>query len=51
MINFVNTFLSYALLLLVTVVLAGIAVTIGIILAKKKSAASDKEASEEIKEA
>jgi len=37
MVNFINTFLSYGVLLLVTVALAGIGVTIGINLRKRKA--------------
>ena len=38
LINFVNTFLSYFVLLAIIVVVAGIALTIGITLAKRKNA-------------
>ncbi len=38
MINFVNTFMSYLVLLVIIVVVAGIATTIGITMAKKKNA-------------
>lgn len=37
MVNFVNAFLSYFVLLLVIVALGAVAITIGINLAKKKS--------------
>lgn len=40
MVNFVNTFLSYLVLLVIIVVVAGIATTIGITMAKKKNAGS-----------
>lgn len=49
-VSFLNTFLSYLLLLLVIVVLCGIAVAVGITLRKKKNAkdaAQAIEASEE----
>lgn len=38
MVSFVNIFLSYVLLMLVIVIVAGIAVTIGITMRKKKDA-------------
>ena len=38
MVNFVNTFLSYILLMAVILVVGGIAVTIGITLRKRKNA-------------
>lgn len=38
LVNFVNAFLSYLVLLLIIVVVAGIATTIGITMAKKKNA-------------
>ena len=38
MVPFINTFLSYIVLLLIVVVLAGAAVAIGLTLAKKKNA-------------
>lgn len=36
LVNFLNAFMSYAVLMLVIVVIAGVAVTIGITMAKKK---------------
>lgn len=42
MVSFVNTFLSYIMLLLVIGVLAAVAVTVGITLAKKKNAKAPK---------
>lgn len=38
MINLLNSFLSYFVLLLVIVVVAGVAITLGITLAKRKNA-------------
>lgn len=38
LINFVNTFLSYIVLLAIIVIVAGVALTIGITLAKRKNA-------------
>ena len=37
MVNFINTFLSYLLLMVVILVVAGIGVAIGIILRKRKN--------------
>ena len=52
LINFVNTFLSYFVLLAIIVVVAGIALTIGITLAKRKNAkASANIATDSTKEA
>ena len=38
MINFINTFLSYIVLMVIIVVVAGVGLTIGLILAKRKNA-------------
>lgn len=38
LVNFLNSFMSYLVLLLIIVVVAGVATTIGITMAKKKSA-------------
>lgn len=43
LISFLNSFMSYIVLLLIIVVLAGIAVTIGITMAKRKNAKTAKE--------
>ena len=47
MIAFVNTFLSYLLLLVIVVCVAGIGVAIGIVLRKKKNAQLLEEQTEE----
>jgi len=38
LVNFLNSFMSYFLLMLIIIVVAGIATTIGITMAKKKNA-------------
>ena len=43
LISFFNSFMSYIVLMLIIVILAGIAVTIGITMAKKKNAKAAKE--------
>ena len=47
MIAFVNTFLSYLLLLVIVVCVAGIGIAIGIVLRKKKNAQLLEEQTEE----
>lgn len=47
MIHFANTFLSYLLLMLLIVVVAGIAIFIGITLRKKKNEKAQKNTKEE----
>ena len=40
MVNFLNSFMSYLVVLIIIVIVAGIATTIGITMAKKKNAQS-----------
>lgn len=45
LVSFLNSFMSYLLLMVIIVVVAGLALTIGITLAKKKGAQNTAEAS------
>ena len=47
MINFVNSFLSYLMLLVIIAIIGAVAITLGITLRKKKNAAEEKQQTEE----